>query len=291
MRIRMLVLALCCSAVNAWAADASSTLNSTDTTIVSSGNLVNAPATTASVAVTGGAAQAELPLTTNAVSPPSPGIYGPLGKTPGAASIPFISAVEEIAEIEYGAPPKPLLIEDTQSGQTRLVFNPFPAYFARQGSSVRIERMKPPSLRAKLYKRVIPLGTITVFTKDDAGAKTDWAIVKGDVMKYLWDSLRGYRTVSSAGLIHAVSAASGVETAGWSASVGLAIGHIINALSSLGVAPTGTMGAGKTNPTSFPGGTLVIFAEEESEGMDFNMVAVEMFFAPVEIQPRLVKQP
>lgn len=284
MQVRMLlVFVLCCCAVNAWAQSSQSTL--TDTTVVSAGNSqaqnVNGTGNTQALTLNGGQAQAQLPLTTNAVALPSPGIYGPLGKTPGAASVPFITAAQKLCGVRYTRHYQPEVkkVDETHSGQTILQFNPFPSLQAKAGSGVEVEEMDPIDLTASVYTKVKCLATVTSFTKEKHGDTTDFAVVQADVIKHLFKVVRGYRKVAVVSLIHSVSAASGVETAGWSASVGLAIGHIINGLTSMGIAPTGTMGAGRSNPTSFPGGTFLVLALDEADGQTVDMATLRGFFA------------
>lgn len=290
--MRALFVILLCGAVNAFA---QSTSSLTDNTVVNAGSSqvqnVNGTGNTQSFAINAGSAPAQLPLTTQTGAVPSPGIFGPLGNTPGAASIPFVAAVQEMADITYTRQyqAKPLIV-DGKSGQTILSVRLFPATLSKEDSDVLPETIKAVSLSAKVYQNVIPLAVITTFTKSNAGDKTDWSVIEADVQDYSW-GMKGYANLIPASLLHSVSAASGVETAGWNVTAGAVLGKILSAASSGGLAPSGSIGSGKTNPTSFPGGSFVIFAAVKSGGMTFDMRVLREYFAPVRLEPVLVPAP
>lgn len=172
--------------------------------------------------------------------------------------------------------------EKTDSGQTRIIFSSYPALQKSKGAEV--EEVTPPDLTPTVYQGAVCLGTLTVATKESAGAKTDFAVVQGDAMRFLFDEVKGFRKVALVSLINSVSAASGVSTDASSFGIGGVLGHLVSALTSVGLGPTFSKGSGQTNPTNFPGGTFLVLAVEEAEGQTLDSAQLGKFFLPQQAQ-------
>lgn len=233
---------------------------------------------------------APLPMATTGTSLLAPNIFGALGNTPGSASVPFTAAANRLCSIRYSRVylPSTKTVEDTNSGQTRLVFNPYPSAQAKNGSTVSVDEMDPPDLTAMTYNNAVCLGTITVLTKESAGNSTDFAVVQADAMRYLFDEIKGYRKVALVSLIQSVSAASGVSTDSSSFGLGGVLGHIVSLATTAGLGPTFTKGGGKTNPTNFPGGTFLVLAIDESNGQTIDTSRLGQFFVSPSAAPAVV---
>lgn len=220
-------------------------------------------------------------MTTTGTALLAPNIFGVLGNTPGSVSVPFTAAANRLCNVRYSRAylPSTKTVEDTNSGQTRLVFNPYPTTQAKKGSIVVVDEMDPPDLTAKVYNNAVCLGTITVMTKESSGNNTDFAVVQADAMRFLFDEIKGYRKLALVSLIQSVSAVSGVSTDSSSFGIGGVLGHIVSLATTAGLGPTFSKGGGKTNPTNFPGGTFLVLAVDEAEGQSVDMVAIARFFS------------
>jgi hypothetical protein len=223
---------------------------------------------------------APLPMTTTGSMLLSPNIFGPLGNTPGSASVPFTAAANRLCSVRYSRAylPNTKAVEDTNSGQTRLVFNSYPSAQWKAGSAVEVNEMDPPDLTARVYNNAICLGTITVLTKESAGNSTDFSVVQADAMRFLFEEIKGYRRLALVSLIQSVSAASGVSTDSSSFGLGGLLGHIVSLTTTAGFGPTFSKGGGKTNPTNFPGGTFLVLAIDEPDGQTLDTAQLGQFF-------------
>lgn len=253
---------------------------------------INGSGNAQTLAITGGQSPAQLPMTTQ-VQPMGPNIYGPLGGTPGSASVPFIAAASKLCGVRYTKKYMPVAkaTEKTKSDQTRVSFNQFPSLQVMNGSPVEVEEIDPPDLTAGVYHNVKCLGTLTMWTKEAGGTSTDFGVIQSDAMHHLFDTVRGYPKVALVSLIQAVSAASGASTEGWSLGIGGAFGHIVSALTSAGIAPTFSKGSGQTNPTNFPGGTFLVIALDQPDGQTIDMARLREFFTPPRIEQPVVVVP
>ncbi len=264
------------------------TANATNDVGVNAGNATVGDSSQ-SLSISGGSAPAQLPMTTQ-IQPTGANIYGPLGNTPGSASVPFSASANNLCKVVYTRKYRPTgeSTEDTNSKNTRLRFNHFPTLQAMKDSRIETEEVLPPNLAINTYNNVKCLGTITMWTKEKAGTSTDFGMVEGDAINHVFDTVRGYRRVALVSLIDAVSAASGVSTDGSSFGVGGALGHIVSALTSAGIAPTFTKGSGQANPTNFPGGTFLVLALDQSNGQTVDMAQMREFFKPPPKQTEVV---
>jgi len=221
---------------------------------------------------------------TNTVSPGlmSPQIFGPLGNTPGSASVPFIAAANKICDVRYTrtSMPKTTVIENTESGKTRIIFSQYPALLEKGNSPVLLDEVIPPDLTPRKIERAVCLATLTVMTKEKHGNETDFAIVQDDGINLMFKTIRGFKKAVLASLITSVSAASGVSSDATSFGVGGALGKILSAVTTLGLGPSFTQGSGNSNPTNFPGGTFLVLAIEEPGGKTIDTGQLGQFYSP-----------
>lgn len=246
-------------------------------------NETNPTATGGSATAKVDAAQTVAPLP-NIVSPSisAPQIFGPLGNTPGSASVSFIAAANKLCGVRYTRNflPSAVPFEDTESKQTRIIFSAYASLLMKERSDVLVEEIIPPYLAPGVFANSVCLGTLTVMTKEKSGSKTDFAVVQSDAMRFLFDRVRGYRKIALVSLITSVSAASGVSSDATSFGIGGALGHLLSSVTTLGLTPGFTSGSGNSNPTNFPGGTFLVLAVREEGGQSIDTGELAQFFPP-----------
>jgi hypothetical protein len=226
-----------------------------------------------------------LPNTTGSPGLPAPGIFAQLGNTPGSASVPFVAAANKLCNVRYtrAAMPSTKVVENTDSGQTRIIFSAYPAMIAGAKGVIEVEEVLPPDLSPTVMEKAVCLGTITIVTKENAGNKTDFSVVQNDAMHYLFGAVRGFKKVGLVSLITGVSAASGVSTDASSFGIAGVLGHLVSAVTSAGIGPTFGKGSGNTTPSNFPGGTFLIVALEEENGQTLDMSALGRYLMPQQV--------
>lgn len=240
------------------------TANSSGSATAAAGNNANQVSADNGGIVFNSSSPPQIPMAT-LPSLQQPQIFGQLQRTPVGASVGVTAGYLKSCGVKYTRALQPEVRNvNGESGKTKMVFLPHPAYLTleRINRSLEVEEVIPPTFAPDTISGVVCLGSITVYSQD--GNTTGFETIVSDLSRFPFDNMKGVREIVIVAVPAGIASAGGVSSSAKSFGIGGALSHIASALTAGAITPSFSGGGGESKPQEWLGGTFILLGVAEN---------------------------